>query len=104
MQMRSVVGASSRKGGSSRGARPLSLPVGLGCLRSDEGGYKCLPAGLAIALTHQLARFLLGAFSSQFAGRWARPTAMGIMPTRSQRDDDDEDEDDDDDGGGARGR
>ena len=47
--MRSVVGASSRKGGPSRGARWLSLPVGFVRLRSDGGGYKCLPAGLAIA-------------------------------------------------------
>ncbi len=53
-----------------------SVPAGFVCLRSDGGGHQCLPAGLAIALAHQLARFLLGAFLSQFAGRWARPTPI----------------------------
>ena len=66
----------------------------------DEGGHTCLPADLAIADV-SVVDSSLGGRKTQFAGRWARPIPMGIIPTRSQRDDDDDDDDDDD---GARVR
>ena len=84
----------SQGGGGAESWRTTAITSGLLRLFPvDEGGHTCLPADLAIADV-PVVDSSLGGRKTQFAGRWARPTPMGIIPTRSQRDDDDNHDDD----------